>query len=248
MSAVRHLAHAPITEAIFDFRVQLPADFDPGRFLNVQPDLTPAYPTLVEQRQFQTQVTIRPQGPPAQQASEGLTGYIFQAADGLTMAQFRLDGFTLNRLKPYPGWDSLLPEVLRLWDIYRTVAGPVTCVRVATRFINLLQVPVRGPHVEIASLLEAPPAVPVTFGFMESFLSRVAIRDPARDAGVIITQASQAGVEPEVASVVLDIDASRVNPTGIPEDQVREAFLILRELKNEVFFSAVPETLLRSYE
>ena len=66
-----------------------------------------------------------------------------RSQDDLTVAQFRADGFTMNRLKPYTGWAMLLPQVLDLWDAYVTVAQPAHVARVALRYINRLDLSLR---------------------------------------------------------------------------------------------------------
>jgi len=37
----------------------------------------------------------------------GLRGFFFKDSQEKTIAQFRVDGFTLNRLQPYTSWEEL---------------------------------------------------------------------------------------------------------------------------------------------
>src|SRR5438132_4626724 len=99
MAKIRHLNNAPIEEAIVDFGVVLPDGFSPERFGAAKPRLEPSYPIVQEHRM-------------GGEGEEPLTlqGYLFRSKDEVTLAQFRTDGFTLNRLAPYHNWKDFRSE------------------------------------------------------------------------------------------------------------------------------------------
>ncbi len=56
----------------------------------------------------------------------GIVALVYQGfsktPDRLNVAQFRRDGFTFNRLRPYTKWEEIRPEALRLWQLYTAKA------------------------------------------------------------------------------------------------------------------------------
>ena len=63
---------------------------------------------------------------------------MLKSHDGLSIAQFRIDGFTYNRLRPYPSWEDILPEAIRLWRIYVATVVPEGIARAAVRYVTAL--------------------------------------------------------------------------------------------------------------
>src|SRR5579859_7697680 len=110
MPTPRHLREAPITEAIIDFRVKSRAGLDPAVFSGVRPSLADRFPRLNEQRGGKITFEFAPGAatPPVTE-DLGLQGLFFRSADEKMIAQFRTDGFTLNRLRPYTSWNELFP-------------------------------------------------------------------------------------------------------------------------------------------
>ena len=115
MTAPRHLRYAPITEAIIDFRVKARPEFRPETFASLQTQLSSRFPKVDEYRGLQaTFGMIQGRGQPPVVQNLGLQGYVFKTADEKTLAQFRVDGFTFNRLRPYTSWEELFPQALEL--------------------------------------------------------------------------------------------------------------------------------------
>jgi len=243
MARVRHLSRAPITEALFDLRAELPEAFPVERLKELRGRIGDGYPAMEEQRFFTTKLTFQPSREPTPETTElGVRGYSFKSRDALTIAQFRRDGFTLNRLKPYTRWSDLLPEARTLWRLYAEFAGIREFTRIATRFINHLKVPA-APAAEfdryLTSAPAAPPGAPRT---PVGFLSRVESQDPATGLHAIVTQATEAAPEPGALTIILDIDVYKLGGYGPNDPALDELFEALHRMKNDVFFSAITET------
>src|SRR5262249_17590152 len=101
MAKPRHLKNAPITEALIDIRVKLPAGVDVPRLRSLQQRIADKYPQEQERRAWQAQFDLRPGEPRITQGQEEIEGYNYIATDKTTVVQFRLDGFAFSRLKPY---------------------------------------------------------------------------------------------------------------------------------------------------
>ncbi len=240
-SGIRHLSRAPINEAIIDWRVAPVTPIDQAILKQLADEIGGDYPHLDEQTAFEATLAVAAAdgqvSHTANSERKGIHGYVCKSADRLTLVQFRRDGFTLNRLRPYTKWDDIFPEALKHWRRYRAAIGNAPAVRLAVRYINLLPVPTAG---DIGDFLTAPPAVPSELPqVVEAFQSLLVIRDENRDLHARLTQALQPGSRPAEAVVVLDIDAYTINEAGFADDAVEPALRHLRAYKNEIFFGAV---------
>jgi len=150
----KHLRNAPITEAIVDIRVKARSDLDVAIFGEASEMLAARFPTKVEQRVFTTKVQFG--GKSGIQSTEhDLRGYMFRSKDEFNVVQFRVDGFTFNRLKPYTSWKSVWPQALELWRKYQNMALPVAITRMALRYINHIALPSRALRLD--DVLTCPP-------------------------------------------------------------------------------------------
>ncbi len=66
---------------------------------------------------------------------------MYVSEDEVKLVQFRLDGFTFNRSKPYTSWEQVFPEAFGLWKEYVSLAAPEFVNRIAVRYINRLDLP-----------------------------------------------------------------------------------------------------------
>ncbi|MBI3982871.1 MAG: TIGR04255 family protein [Gemmatimonadetes bacterium] len=248
MARVRHLSRAPITEALIDLRAGLPENFSVERLAEVRDSISARYPIVEEQRLFKTTLEFQPSRQASPANSElGLNGYLFKSGDRLTVAQFRRDGFTLNRLKPYTSWGELYPEARTLWGRYADVAGIQDFTRLATRFINHLKVPA-APVPDFERYLTSIPAPPGTPQTRDGFLSRVESRDPTTDLRAIVTQATEPAAEPGMMTIILDIDVYKPGSFRSNDPVLDEIFEALHVMKNAIFFGAITETTAEEYE
>lgn len=242
MVAPRHLANAPITEAILDLHVKLSTALGVEKLKTVGIVIAGQYPIVTERRRFEQQVRFSAGKPPEQIALEkGPDGYLFSSGDRQQLVQFRLDGFTFNKLKPYKTWESMRDEAFRLWQIYVKVASPELITRVALRYINTLKIP--PPIVDFADYLVAPPTVPGQLPhFVTGFLSRIMIVDASIGAAANISQALESREE---GTTILDIDVYKQAEFSVEGKEAWEYLEKLRHFKNRLFFESVTEKTLR---
>ncbi len=103
MASPRHFDHAPITEAIIDLQVKLPKDFEVEQLATLKDKLRDRYPKVEEHRLIRGTFELKAGKPTSQSADLGLRGFFFRSGDPVNVAQFRIDGFTFSRLRPYTG-------------------------------------------------------------------------------------------------------------------------------------------------
>lgn len=245
MARIRgHLRNAPIGEALIDFRVL--------RRELISADVFSGLGALVGQRYSQSRVmqSVRArfgidQGQMVEPSStQAAVGWIY-IAEG-AVAQFRVDGFTFNKLEPYTTWEQVFGEAIRLWAVYVTASAPTEVTRLAVRYINRMRVP--GPA-NLQDYLTAPPALPPEISpRVQEFLSRVVVQDSTRDASVILVQALESSLDPSLIPLLLDIDAFKAVSLPPEDPSLPRVFEQLRMLKNEVFYASITERTVEMYE
>ena len=247
MPAPRHLRYAPITEAIIDFRVKAHPEFRPKAFTSLQTQLSSRFPKMDEYRGLQaTFGMIRGRGQPPVVQDLGLQGYVFKTSDEKTIAQFRVDGFTFNRLRPYTGWEELFPQALDLWHLYSRVSGPEVITRLAVRYINRITLPAGA--ITFETYLRAAPVIPPELPqSISSFLTRVTIADPHTDIAAHVAQALEANTPEQHLIVILDIDAYKQSEFAVDDPMIEQILQQLREFKNQIFFNSLTEETLRQF-
>ena len=220
----RHLWNAPITEAILDFRVKARVGFRTEEFAGLKTRLSDRFPHVDEGRSLQaTCGMIQGPGQPPVVQYLGLQGYFFKTSDGRTIAQFRVDGFTFNRLRPYTSWETLFPQAMELWRLYSSVAQPEVITRLAVRYIN--RIPLPSGDVVFETYLRAAPVIPPELPqSMSGFLTRVTIHDPQTDIAAHVVHALEADARGQRLTVILDIDAYKQSEFAI-DDPVLEQTL-----------------------
>ncbi len=248
MAKPRHLPHAPITEALIDIQV-IPRD---GLTFTALKD-------AIETTNFGYYIkspisegtfafALAPEGKPQSAAQATQVGLRLHSSNEKFVAQFRLAGFTLSRLPPYEKWENLLEEAKRLWAIYADTLAPKHVLRVGTRFINNLNLPLEtGESFQkyLNKLVDVPDDVPQV---VETFFQRFHLVEPASGARVILTLALD-GIPPAGGiPVILDVDAF-VATTLKPAD--RDLWTVLErlhELKIRSFFGTITEQTAELYQ
>ena len=142
MARLRHLLHAPITEALIDIHVTPRPGLTFAELKDAIDDPEFGYyvKNPISEGLFGFKLTSDGQQPEAT-AESAQIGLRMHSLDEKYVAQCRLTGFTLSRLPPYEEWSRLVDEANRIWAVYTDRLLPVRVTRVATRFITNLQLP-----------------------------------------------------------------------------------------------------------
>lgn len=236
------LKNAPITEAVIDMRVKLPADFQTAKLGSVSDFLQTEYPSKKEVKKFEGRIDFVQEAQITPMSKE-VAGYQYNSKDGKQVIQAMKEGFTFSRLKPYISWEQLRDEARRLWKVYKEVTSPELITRVALRYINNLNIPMTAKHFKFSDYLAVPPTVPKNIPHeIESFFMRIVVPEPALNAKAIITQALEPVRKPKFLPLILDIDVFRFNQDGIEED-IWDILESLRVFKNKIFFNSISKKL-----
>lgn len=245
MADVRHLSRAPLTEAVVDIRVP-PHSPSVREALEALADgLRDDYPIKSEQEQVGAHVEFALGEVVTEPIANRFHGFFCRSGDGLSIAQFRVDGFTYNRLRPYTSWDQLFPEAMRLWRLYCEAIPCEGVSRLGLRYINHLSIPSGSTLTDYVSLAPGTPSrLP---GYVQEFLTRIVLYEADDDLAAAVTVVLEpTGAEEE--SVLLDVDAFREMQSTADDQEVEETFRALHDFKNQIFFNSVTDTILRRYE
>ena len=248
MAKQRHLPHAPITEALIDIQVTPREGLTFAGLKNAIEAVNSGYYIKNPISEGTFAFTLAPEGKPQTAAESAQVGLRLHSADEKYVAQCRIAGFTLSRLPPYEAWPNLLKEARRFWAIYVESLAPMRVLRVATRFINNLQLPLNtGESFQtyLHKLVDVPEEAPQA---VESFFQRFHLVDSGTGARVILTLALDRLSADGPAPVILDVDAfiaANLNPMDRELWSVLER---LHELKNRTFFGIITERAAELYE
>lgn len=239
----KHLSHAPIAEAIIDFRVPRLEQVTADAFSKLDASIGEQYAKKSPIRLFQGYFGVDNGRLVDPSQSQIDLGWRYQTEH--EVAQFRVDGFTFSKIEPYTTWEEVFSEALRLWEVYLRVAKPAQVSRLAVRYINRMQL---TGVADIGRYLEAPPTLPPPIPqLLREFLTRVYVDDNGTGASAVIVQALEKSIDPNMFSILLDIDAFREVPLPPDDPSLQEIFERLRKLKNEIFYASVTEKTVEIY-
>lgn len=242
MAQQRHLAHAPITEAVIDLRCQVDSKFDLNKLRDLKTSVGYGEPKEITRVDFELR---QDPGGTAQsrEIDHGIIGWRFNSNDGKQVLQFRQDGCTFSRLAPYTKWDDVFAEACRFFKLFVKIANPQEVNRIAVRYINRMLFPL----VEIkdfSPFLTAPPACPNVHNVsLASFFNQIQLKENNSSVAATIIQTVQppSSTETDKVPVILDIDVFEVGNFSPDPDVFLSHFTSLRDAKNRYFFSSITD-------
>ena len=247
MALPRSLRRPPIVEALVDLQAQFPGDFE--IFDALADELKDEFPTKEQRRDFEAKIEIK-DGKLVQRRVDSSTfgGVRLANVDQTVYAQFRPDGFTLNNMKVYMGGDQLIDKALTLWELLVKRATPEFVSRVALRYINRLEVPLK-PGDQFTRYLKSPPELPDGAPqHVSQFLSRIMGHDKQRQATAVVIQQLKEQQGDQPVAITVDVDVFRSGTFPVDLAALREILGSLRLLKNETFFSLLTDETVGLYE
>ena len=133
--------NAPIREALFDIKIDRLNIKAVEDLLAIRDDLKDDFPIEKMRHNVLGTFQITPDKPLEGKAQSNLVGYIFISKDGTRQVQIRVDGITLNVLKPYENWETHFTYLIKVWKSFSKLFQPNKIIRIETRFINRIEIP-----------------------------------------------------------------------------------------------------------
>jgi len=236
-----HYKNAPITEALIDIRVELPAEFGFEQLQGIKSLVASEYPREETFTMAMATISFDPEVQASTQHKR--MGLKLWSVGDKQVFQARLDGFTFSRLEPYETWERLRDEARRLWDIYRGFAKPTRIKRVAVRYINQLNFP--GERVEPQDYFKTFPSLtpdlPEELRDFGPFVMTLHLGQPDLRGTLVINEASAQPKRPDTLSIILDIDLFVEQPEITDEESLWGFFQRLRDRKNLYFEACITD-------
>ncbi len=242
MQGQRRYSKAPITEAIIDLKVTLPAGFLIDKFADIHPYIKDNFPIMQPFYKGVGALTYEPGSSFKVDTSEQQMGFWFKSEDNLRTFQATLEGFTFNRLGQYESWEELSSDAKNLWEIYKEICKPLYVTRAAVRYINQINIPANEP-IELKDYLSTVPEVSPNLPqkALQSFFMQLQIPQPDLNCMLIINEAIADKTIPGFVTVILDLDLFRQQVWDSNDEEIWRFLGKLRHRKNEVFEASITD-------
>ncbi len=239
-----HYAKAPVTEALIDIGVRLPEDVDVAKVEGLHEAVKENFPTKSPLLGGRFQFNITTEGASEARIDQGQAGWVFEGQrEGNVPKEVwmaRGDGFSYHRLPPYGKWEDLAPRARSLWNIYRDMCRPVELTGCHVRYVNRLDLP--NTMKDLREYLLLTPQVPQDLGdAMSGFLMQVQLIRNESKTATNLTAAIVPPVQPDVISIVLDIDVVRQHDVPQDDDGLWAMLSQMRDAKNNAFEACITE-------
>lgn len=151
----------PVVEMILAIRVAQPQVLDPTIFLDPVRDRFPQIEK--EHKQIlavEGNVKVQVDGPADGQLQSRLAGYRFVALDKSYIAQYMVNGLTLNFLPPYTGYAPSLSVFKEHWSLYQKLCNKPPVAALVLRYIDRIDIPQTGNSLSLSDYFTiAPPTL-----------------------------------------------------------------------------------------
>lgn len=136
----------PIMEMICVFEFDPASPWDSAIPGILYEELKGRFPSRRQVRQFQT--AIQTNGDQIEHTIVPISRLQFVGEDASSLVQVSTHSLSFNHLRPYPGWENVLPIAMDLFKTYRAVAGPLGVRTMGLRYINGVTLPGNPANLE----------------------------------------------------------------------------------------------------
>jgi uncharacterized protein (TIGR04255 family) len=227
----------PIVEAIFE--VQFSEALSTRDVERLRKRFANRYPRI--EQQHQVDVEIKPDGSATTKATP--IGFKMTSSNAVDILVLHHQRFGTIKTAPYEGWDEFLGTAKANYDEFTKVAGRRTLVRIASRYVNRLDIPseeIEG--VDMLQFLRFGVAMPDEMSKSIGPFS-VAANFAAGEVKVLAQCAVIAPVLLNHLSLLFDIDASVDKDIKPHKDAIWEVAERLHKVKNDVFEAGITDRL-----
>jgi uncharacterized protein (TIGR04255 family) len=229
-------ARPPITEAVIDIQFDDPLSGDQLRAVEKQ--LQRHFPSTEPLQEIG--ITLTPAGPSVKRSA---AGFKFSAMDPADIVLVKPTAFANSRLAPYQGWAALVDRTRTTWSLYKKAVGYRRISRVATRYINRIDIPVDEDG---SAIIENYVTIGVAFdntniGRKERFALQLQLGISDLSATCVVNATTTESPLVGHVAVIIDIDLFRTE--GIPQrdKDMWEYLEELRRRKNVIFEQSITE-------
>lgn len=234
----RKYARAPITEAIIEIRVDPTSGVNPASCKSVFNGVRDEFPEMAELMLMRAQILGGPQV--GASATQTVAGYTFVSKERGQIVTACPDRFAFSQLPPYDRWETFCPLARRLWEIYRMETKPDKITRIATRFVNRIEIPM--PIKDIADYFRTLPVIsPGMFQDLSGYFMQIQLPQNDLVCMATLNQALLASDDHSVAPFILDIDISDEQAKLQSDEVIWNRLQEFRWRKNDIFEACITD-------
>ncbi len=224
----------PIQEAVFDIQVDRLSIESVDQLRSFRTKLHNDFHSDEGKPLFNVTVQIGAEGKQSQTEPK-TTGYLFKTKG--KQVQVRENSLTLNVLRPYSNWENHFSEFEGYWELFKELFQPVTVQRIATRFINRIEIPIPFKNFEdyISNMPPIPKILPQNFS---SFFMQIQVPYHGDNQQIIVTEAIETPANGKLP-FILDIDVFQSK--NLSFETISSDFLRLRSIKNDIFENCITD-------
>lgn len=230
-------ARAPITEAIVEIRVKPADDVTPSACRAVFESVREEFADLQEIHTLEASIVGGNQI--GAQASQRVAGYAARSKELNQIVTAFPDRFVFSQLPPYDCWEVFRPACQRFWNLYVATLKPLKAVRIATRFVNRIEIP--KPIIDIGEYFRTAPIVSTDMS-TEIAGAFMQLRLPQKDLAcqVVLSEAILPDSETTVP-FILDVDIFDESRELEIDDKIWARLDEFRWRKNEIFEACITD-------
>lgn len=239
-----HLDNSPIREAVIDFRFNFTSPVDLAGLDSSCAALGSEYPTKEVIDLNSLFFDMSADNKPKFEHTKGIVGYRLISDKKDAIIQFRVDGFTFSKMRPYTSWEDVTERVKRAYGVYIGAVKADKITRIATRYINFIPLGA-SENLNIKKYFNFFPCLPSDLGSaIDNFLMRVSFKDEISGINTVVNQGlaieHNAATAETVRSIVFDID-SFIDKADVQINNPWEYLNQVKEFTNKAFFEGVTE-------
>lgn len=245
------LAEAPIIEAVFDIKAELPPDLDLATLVaEARKAFAEDYPKVSKFLSHSFQVNTGEEKEGEIEREKTVRGVRLRHVSENQLLHIHQEGFSFNRLAPYASFEDYIPEVRRCWELFVGFAKPVVARRVTLRNINRVRLTRNAiGDIPLPDYIRKPPELPPMSGIgMTDFMQQIRVFEMHTELRGTITMASEPQLEEQPwTTMIFDIEVYDAGPCEPKDEMIWEIFNDLRSLKNRIFNASLTEKCLQPY-
>lgn len=231
------LSKAPIVEAALDIRARAMGDWEEAGISDALRTQFAEYPHHEGRNLFQGELAIEPGKQPRHELEDlGWGGVVARSGDKKQVAFFERDRFLFNRLESYTRWDAFQAEALRLWNIHRALARPMTLQWVGIFFRN--HVPLSHGNMRMEDCLGLVPNEPAEVSAIYTgYLHQDTMTVSGHNYDVFIMRTTQT-TSSASWMLIMDVNPFTRVSFSVEEADMQGCLQEMRWLKNKAFLGA----------
>jgi len=231
----------PITEAVI--AISFGARMDPRNLEKADGSFAKLYPEHQDTRNLNVELVMPPRADlaPGTNIKNDEIGHRRSSDDQTQIVIIWPSSFVFSQLAPYPGWGEFFARFARDWVLLKSAVGYRRISRVGVRYINRIDIPIKGDLIYHEEFLNIYPRLPEELGSVFAYGIQTQLAYPEIDGRITINSASVPSPLLAHSSFLFDQDIYKEN--NIPQND-EGLYNLLNEIhtkKNAVFEACITD-------